>query len=168
MIIYYVLSINKLLIFCQFLRLSQFTVLFYYAIIHISVKENTIGLLIFGGFTMEELLRGYVYNDDGHTSVYFENTVDNIATFIYDNAHNAQKIVVESLFGKELLNFDGSGITGNNKYLSKVINTLESLKNGTVSKSSVKFLDLQDMNNRDEFDSKDVDEKDLIKLYDGH
>lgn len=117
---------------------------------------------------MEELLRGYVYTEKGQASYYFENTIDNMASFIYDNAQTAKCVVIEGLFGNELLKVADSELTGSSRYLPKVTSTLESLKAGTINKTPVKYFDLRDTNNRDEFDSKEMYEKDFIRLYDGH
>ncbi len=117
---------------------------------------------------MEELLRGYIYTEKEQSSFYFVNTLENIASFIFSNSANATKIVVENIFGTELIKSMNDTLTGNEKYLSKVQDMLNALQDGTIAKADIKYLDLSDTNNRDEFDSKDLDEKELIKLYDGH
>lgn len=117
---------------------------------------------------MEELLRGYVYTSQEQFNFYFVNTLENIASFIFANSANATKIVIENIFGNELIKLIDNTLTGNEKYLSKVQNLLNDLYDGNIQQTDIKYIDLSDTNNRDEFDSKDLDEKDLIKLYDGH
>lgn len=119
---------------------------------------------------MEELLRGYVNANGEQSSFYFENSVPNIANFIYNNAGTNKEIIVETLFGKLLLKtVDLSlNITGRSSYVEKIGSYLCKLKDGTIKSETVNYLDLTDLNNKDEFDSKDLDEKEFVRLYDGH
>lgn len=119
---------------------------------------------------MEELLRGYVNANGEQRSFYFENSVPNIANFIYSNAGADKEIVIETLFGKLLLKTAGSGlsITGRPSYVEKIDSYLCKLKDGIINSEAVNYLDLTNLNNKDEFDSKDLDEKEFVRLYDGH
>ncbi|KAB1438051.1 hypothetical protein [Candidatus Galacturonibacter soehngenii] len=119
---------------------------------------------------MEELLRGYVNHADEQLCFYFENTINNIANFIFNNKKPDNEVVVETIFGKELLKATdhGNQLTGKPAYVEKIDEYLHKLKSGSIKREIVEFLDFSNLNNRDEFDSKDIEEKEFIRLYDGH
>jgi hypothetical protein len=119
---------------------------------------------------MEEFLRGYVNNVDEQTCVYFENNVKNIANFIFNNARPDNEVVVETIFGKEILKTvdHGSQLSGKPSYVSRIDEYIMQLKSGNIQCDFVEFLDFTNMNDRDEFDSKDIFEKEFVRLYDGH
>jgi len=119
---------------------------------------------------MEELLRGYIKRADEQICYYFENNVKNIANFIFNNASPDNEVVVETIFGTELLKKkeQGSNLTGKQSYVQKIGEYIHQLKSGKVKTDNVDYLDFKDLNNRDEFDSRDIAEKELVRLYDGH
>lgn len=119
---------------------------------------------------MEELLRGYVKNGDEQACFYFENTVKNIANFIFNNVKSDNEVVVETIFGKEILKTidHGNQLSGKPAYVQKIDDYILKLKSGIIKKDNVEFLDFSNLNNWDEFDSKDIEEKEFVRLYDGH
>jgi hypothetical protein len=119
---------------------------------------------------MEELLRGYIKKVDEQHCYYFENNVKNIANFIFSNTKPDNEVVVETIFGKELLKTvsSGSNLTGKQTYVQKITEYILQLKSGEITSDAVDYLDFSDMNDRDEFDSKDMAEKEFVRLYDGH
>ncbi|MFA9375544.1 MAG: hypothetical protein ACERKZ_02205 [Lachnotalea sp.] len=119
---------------------------------------------------MEELLRGYINNADEQTCYYFENNVKNIANFIFSNTKPDSEVIVETIFGKQLLKTmdQGNNLTGKPTYVQKIDEYILALKSGDIKCDSVDFLDFSNFNGRDEFDSKEIDEKEFVRLYDGH
>ncbi|WP_099468775.1 hypothetical protein [Konateibacter massiliensis] len=119
---------------------------------------------------MEELLRGFVKRADEQICFYFENSVKNIANFIFNNKKPDNEVIVETIFGKVLLKTidHGNHLSGKPAYVQNIGDYLLQLKEGDVPIDSVDFFDFSDLNNRDEFDSKDIEEKEFVKLYDGH
>lgn len=119
---------------------------------------------------MEELLRGYINRADEQTCYYFENNVKNIANFIFSNTKPDNEIVIETIFGKELLKMkdQGNNLTGKQTYVQKIDEYILQLKCGNVKSDNVDFLDCSNINNRDEFDSKDITGKEFVRIYDGH
>lgn len=119
---------------------------------------------------MEELLRGYINHADEQICFYFENSIKNIANFIFNNAKPDNEVVVETIFGKELLKTidHGNHLSGKPAYVQKINDYILQLKAGSIKKDIVEFFDFSNLNNRDEFDSKDMEEKEFIRLYDGH
>lgn len=119
---------------------------------------------------MEELLRGYVYAGVAQSSYYFAGNVENIANFIYANATDSNEVVVENIFGHMLVKVSdgGNNFEGSSHYLEKVKLLLNDLSTGKVNKSPIEYLDLSNLDSRDEFDSREITEKELVRLYDGH
>jgi hypothetical protein len=119
---------------------------------------------------MEELLRGYIKKADEQICYYFENSVKNIANFIFSNANPDNEVVVETLFGTQLLKKQEQETTliGKQNYVQKIGDYILQLKSGTIKCEHVDFLDFSNINNRDEFDSIEITEKEFIRIYDGH
>ncbi len=119
---------------------------------------------------MEELLRGYINRENEQTCFYFENNVKNIANFIFSNITPDSEIVIETIFGKELLKTkdQGSNLTGKQNYVLKIDEYILQLKSGNIKCDEVDYLDFTNINNRDEFDSKEMSGKEFIRIYDGH
>lgn len=119
---------------------------------------------------MEELLRGYIKKTDEQTCYYFENNVKNIANFIFSNTKPGNEVVIETIFGKELLKTidHGNHLSGKQTYVQKIDEYILQLKSGNIKCDSVDFLDFSDINNRDEFDLQELADKEFVRLYDGH
>lgn len=116
---------------------------------------------------MEILVRGYVNKKDGgQESYYFENTIKNIANFIINHEDETSEIVVENIFGKPLLKTSGieGVLEGAKDCLSQIDKYLFQLRNKEVKIEKVPYLDIHDINNKDEFDSKDIMEKEFENL----
>lgn len=118
---------------------------------------------------MEELLRGFVNQADEQLCFYFENSVKNIANFIFSQVKPNNEVVVETIFGKVLLKTDHENhLSGKPTYVQKIDEYIVQLKSGDIKSDNVEFLDFTNLNSRDEFDSKDIVEKEFVRLYDGH
>lgn len=116
---------------------------------------------------MEILVRGYVNKKDGgQESYYFENTIKNIANFIISHEDETSEIVVENIFGKPLLKTSGieGVLEGVRDCLSQIDKYLFQLRNKEVKIEKVSYLDIHDINNKDEFDSKYIMEKEFENL----
>lgn len=117
---------------------------------------------------MKSIVRGFVKTELEQNSFYFEGTYLNLAGFIFDNEDPKKELTVETIFGKKVLfvNRTTGFIEGDKAVVEQVNDCLHKMRSGE-QKSKVQYLDLNDMNNRDEFDSKDMIEKEFVRLYDG-
>lgn len=116
---------------------------------------------------MEILVRAYINKKDGgQESYYFENTIKNIANFIINHEDETSEIVVENIFGKPLLKTSGieGVLEGGKDCLTKVNKYLFQLRNKEVKIEKVAYLDVCDINKKDEFDSRDMRQKEFENL----
>lgn len=118
---------------------------------------------------METIVRGYINLENGEQiSYYFENTEENIASFIFQYLKSDNEIVINTIFGETLIQISGRdySLKGREQYIQEVTRCLVSMKDGNMDQKESYFLDLNDMNDRDEFDSKDVEEKEFMNMCD--
>lgn len=115
---------------------------------------------------IEEIVRVYVNTEDEQFSGYFENTPENIANFIFRYAAKDREILVENIFGKPIVRMYGADgqLEGRQSCISAVETVLFKLQNGEETASEIGFLALENINGRDEFDSRDIDSRSFEKL----
>jgi hypothetical protein len=114
---------------------------------------------------METLVRGYINGFHSQRSFYFEGTDSNIANFIIEYSALDNEIEIDTIFGKTILTYKLSEdkVCGKERYIAGIEACLLELKSGTVVRSKVDVLDLEDLNNVDEFDNIEVREKEFEK-----
>lgn len=120
---------------------------------------------------MELLVRGYVNKKSGgQESYYFENTVKNVANFIMNHEDETSEVVIENIFGKLLLKTEGvmGSLEGAKDWLPQVKQYLMKLRNREIKEEQVEYLDFHDINNRDEFDSEDIKQKEFVNLWENN
>lgn len=120
---------------------------------------------------MELLVRGYVNKKSGgQESYYFENTIKNVANFIVKHEDETSEIVIENIFGKLLLKAEGvmGNLEGAKDCLPQVQEYLTKLRNKEIEDEKVEYLDFYDINNRDEFDSEDMKQKEFVNLWENN
>ena len=103
---------------------------------------------------MESLIRGFIDSNEGQVSYYFENTDRNIANFIYLNITDDNEITINNIFGDMISSYrkkDGI-IKGKLVDTQGVTIYLENLMNGTTAPEEVEYLDLSNIDERDEFE----------------
>ncbi|HIT90072.1 MAG TPA: hypothetical protein IAC41_06610 [Candidatus Merdenecus merdavium] len=112
---------------------------------------------------METLVRGYINTPNLQRSFYFEGTTANIANFILDHATMENEIEINTIFGKTIVSFNlkENKVCGRKAYVVGVESYLDALRKGTIKRTKVVALDLEDLNNVDEFDNIEVREEEF-------
>lgn len=103
---------------------------------------------------METLIRGFIDSNEGQVSYYFENTDRNIANFIYLNITDDNEITINNIFGDMISSYRKKDreVKGKIADTQGVTIYLENLMNGTTPPEEVEYLDLSNIDGRDEFE----------------
>lgn len=116
---------------------------------------------------MNSIVRGFVNTKSEQNCYYFEGTYQNLANFIFNHKELSKEVVIETIFGKVILSVKQGLIDGNKTVVEQVEKYLLQMQMGEQTQQEVLYLDLYNRNNEDEFDSKDVIEKEFVRLCEG-
>jgi hypothetical protein len=110
---------------------------------------------------MEELVRVYIQSLDEQFVYHMENTEKNIANFIYEYATDENTIMVNNIFGRQILGYNKreQGFIGKERDTKKVEEYLQNLLLGKVKAEKAEIIHIVPNTEKEDYILHDMDEK---------